>query len=290
MDRPSSVAPEEYPRISIVTPSLNQGEFLEETLSSVVAQGYPNLEYVVIDGGSTDDSVGSIKRYAREITHWVSEPDLGHADALNKGFAVTTGEVMAWLNSSDIYYPWTLETVAAVFRDLPEVEWIQGVQSHIDFGLQPKEVGQGFCNRYDLLVRNRTIQQESVFWRRSLWERAGGQLDDALRLACDYGLWLRFSRHAPLYHVGTILAAFRHHEDRRGYVLRDDYDREARQLRDAERALLSERDRTRVALVTCLGRRGGHRASTLLAKSRLLDWYRYARVDYDFSQRKWRVG
>ena len=282
--------PDRLPRITIVTPSLNQAEFLEDTLSSVVAQGYPDLEYVVVDGGSTDGSVDIIRRHEEGISLWTSEPDEGHADALNKGFARTTGEIMGWLNSSDVYYPWTLETVACVFRDLPEVEWIQGVSSYVDVGRQPKFVAQTLSNRYDLLIDHGvTIQQESVFWRRSLWERAGGRLDDTLRLSCDFELWSRFSRYAPLYHVSTALSAFRRHEESRGHLQREDYDREARRVRDAELALLSQRERARVTFVGCVQRAGGHRATTLLAKSRLLNWYRYARVDYDFSQRKWRV-
>jgi glycosyltransferase involved in cell wall biosynthesis len=282
--------PDRLPRISIVTPTLNQADHLEDTLSSVVAQGYPNLEYVVVDGDSTDDSVGIIKRYEKDISLWISEPDGGHADALNKGFARTTGEIMGWLNSTDVYYPWTLETVADVFRDLPEVEWIEGVQSYIDVGSHPKSVSELLCNRYDLLADLRPkIQQESVFWRRSLWERAGGRLDDTLRLACDYALWVKFSRYAPLYHVGTVLAAFRNHEDRRGHLLREDYDDEARRVRDAELALLSKFERARIALLSGVVRRGGGQASTLLARAKLLHGYRYARVIYDFSQRKWGV-
>ena len=278
------------PAISIVTPSLNQAEYLEETLTSVLDQGFGNLEYVVIDGGSGDGSVDIIKRHEEDISLWTSEPDAGHADALNKGFVRTTGEIMGWLNSSDVHYPWTLETVARIFRDLPEVEWIQGVPSYVDAGPHPKFIAESFCNRLDLLIEHSgMIQQESVFWRRSLWERAGGGLDDTLRLACDYELWTRFSRHALLYHVGTILSAFRYHEDSRGHLQREDYDREARRVREAELALTSQRERARVAVVGCVRHAGGHRATTLLAKSRLLNWYRYARVNYDFSQREWRV-
>ncbi len=275
------------PRISIVTPSFNQAAFLDETLASVVSQGYPDLEYVVVDGGSSDDSVSVIERHSDRIARWVSEPDGGHADAINKGFAGSTGEIMAWINSSDIYYPWTLETVAAIFRDLPQVHWIQGIQSHFDVGRQPKSVGQGFCNRYDLLAGHRVIQQESVFWRRSLWEKTGGRLDDTLALACDYELWLRFSRHTPLYHVGTLLAAFRYHDDGRGSVQRTEYWAEAKRARDAERALLTERERMRVALIERVGRGPWRPAPTLLAKSGLLPWYRYARVDYDFAAGRW---
>jgi glycosyltransferase involved in cell wall biosynthesis len=277
-------------RISIVTPSLNQAEYLEETLTSVLDQGFGGIEYVVIDGGSNDGSVDIIRRYADRLSYWVSEPDRGHADAINKGFVHTSGEIMAWINSSDVYLPWTLETVAQVFRDLPEVEWIEGMPAYVDTGRWPRGIGLGFCNRYDLLLGHEgTIQQESVFWRRSLWEKAGGKLGDSLRLACDYELWLRFSRHAPLYHVSTVLGAFRFHDDRRGLALRGDYAQEAIRVRDAELARLSAGERANVALLRCVRRGVGRRASTLLGRAKALPGHRYPRIVYDFLERKWRV-
>jgi glycosyltransferase involved in cell wall biosynthesis len=276
------------PSISIVTPSLNQSGFLAETIDSVVGQGYPALDYVVVDGGSSDDSVDVIRRHEEGIARWVSEPDDGHAAAIDKGFAMTSGEIMAWINSSDIYFPWTLVTVGEVFRDLPEVEWITGMQSHFAEGVGPKAVVQDVSNRYDLLAGQRFVQQESVFWRRSLWEKAGGSLDETFRLACDHELWLRFSRHADLYHVGTLLASFRYHDDGRGSVLRREYLGEVRRAIDAESARLSECDRRRVGLVRRLGSR--RRAlPALVAKSGLLPWYRHARVAYDFARARWTV-
>ena len=110
------------PRISVVTPSFNQSAFLEETLRSVLDQGYPNLEYIVIDGGSTDASADIIRKHAGRITCWVSEKDQGQYDAINKGFARSTGEIMAWLNSDDKYLPWTFSVVGEIFASRPEVE------------------------------------------------------------------------------------------------------------------------------------------------------------------------
>ena len=144
---------QDRPRISVVTPSFNQGEFLEATLRSVITQGYPELEYVVIDGGSTDDSVSIIERYEADLAYWVSEPDQGHAHALNKGFAKTTGEIMCWINSSDLYYPWTLETVAEIFSQLPQVDWIMGMSSIFDVCGRPRVVASASgVNVYDVLA------------------------------------------------------------------------------------------------------------------------------------------
>src|SRR3954447_3859663 len=112
------------PKISVVTPSFNQAEYLEETLRSVLDQEYTNLEYIVIDGGSTDGSVDIIRRYEDRLAYWVSEPDQGQYDALNKGFARTTGEIMAWLNSDDKYLDWTFSSVAEAMSKLPEIEWL----------------------------------------------------------------------------------------------------------------------------------------------------------------------
>ena len=115
---------ENLPKISIITPSFNQAEFLEQTITSVFSQNYPNLEYIIIDGGSTDRSVEIIKKYADKLTYWVSEPDKGHGDALNKGFNHSTGEIMAWINSDDFYFPWTFSIVSEIFKDLPQIYWL----------------------------------------------------------------------------------------------------------------------------------------------------------------------
>ncbi len=224
-------AVESQPRISVVTPSYNQAEFLEATLRSVITQGYGNLEYVVIDGGSTDGSADIIKRYQGDLAYWVSEPDEGHAHALNKGFARTTGEIMCWINSSDLYYPWTFETVAEIFSQLPQVDWIMGMPSQFDIRGRPRVVRSHIRPQRLRHPRRRLpsgFQQESVFWRRSLWERAGGQLDQSLTCAADFDLWLRFFRLAPLYNVATLLAGFRVHDDRLGESADGLYEREAR--------------------------------------------------------------
>ena len=115
-----------FPRLSIVTPSFNQGEFLEEAIVSVLEQNYPNLEFIVIDGGSTDALVKIIRKYESYITYWISEPDDGHGDALNKGFNRSSGEIMAWLNSDDKYCPNAFSTVVELFTTFKDVQWLTG--------------------------------------------------------------------------------------------------------------------------------------------------------------------
>jgi glycosyltransferase involved in cell wall biosynthesis len=211
------------PRISIVTPSYNQGEFLEQTLRSVIEQGYPNLDYRVIDGGSTDGSVEIIRRYADRLSAWVSEPDAGQADAINKGFARSTGEIMGWLNSDDLYMPDTLHIVGEIFAHFPQVAWISGLTIIINadgkITWRPRLRRMPTLPKFRGLIRRGWyhgrrlgfIQQEGTFWRRSLWDQAGGYLDVDRRYSMDFDLWRRFADHADLATVDATLAAFRQH-------------------------------------------------------------------------------
>ena len=285
-------AAEDQPRISVVTPSFNQGEFVEATLRSVITQGYAGLEYVVIDGGSTDGSVSIIERYDADLAYWVSEPDQGHAHALNKGFAQTTGEIMCWINSSDMYYPWTFETVAEVFSQLPQVDWITGgVASWFDVHGRLRQAGGGSGpNVYDILAGDyHGIQQESVFWRRSLWERAGGQLDEGLTFAADFDLWLRFFRLAPLCSVATLLGGFRVHGDRLGDAGDGPYEREAGGLQSRFAAGYDRRSRARARLVRLIGPGRRRVITDRLSKAGILPWYRHPQVRFDFDRMTWIV-
>lgn len=202
-----------YPKISIVTPSYNQSEFLEETILSVISQNYPNLEYIVIDGGSTDDSVEIIKKYEKYITYWVSEKDNGHAHALNKGFEKSTGEIMAWINSDDKYFEWTFKTIAEIYTKFKEVEWTVGLYANFDrrgvLMSGDNSVRAVYKNVFDYLFRDLHIQQESVFWRRSLWEKCGSFISEEVKLMVDTELWCRFFLNAKLYHIDQVIGGYR---------------------------------------------------------------------------------
>jgi len=202
------------PRISLVTPVFNSAKYIEQTFESVFSQKYLNLEYFVMDGGSTDGTVEIIRKYESRITGWVSEPDRGMYDALNKGFARTTGEVMGWISATDTLRAGGLAIVGSVFSQFPEVEWITGRRTCLNEEGEVQRVDPLMTwSRYSFLcgVPMRYIQQESTYWRRSLWERAGGCMDGARRSAGDFELWVRFFRHAPLHTVDALIGGFREH-------------------------------------------------------------------------------
>ncbi|HET7536576.1 MAG TPA: glycosyltransferase family 2 protein [Candidatus Didemnitutus sp.] len=216
------------PRISIVTPNYNYGHFLESTLRSVLDQSYPNLEYIVVDGGSTDSSAKILQRYTDRLAHCETDLTRGQYKAITRGFTKATGEILAWLNSDDMYCPWTLWTVADIFRRFPEVEWISTLQpgfwdwtgACLGFGQIRGFAKEAFLDGANLPAAGhprtfvpgqyrKCIQQESTFWRRSLWEKAGGFVSQDYGLAGDFELWCRFYRHAELWGVNLPLAGFR---------------------------------------------------------------------------------
>jgi glycosyltransferase involved in cell wall biosynthesis len=207
-----------WPRISLVTPVFNSGKYIEQTIRSVLGQEYANLEYFIVDGGSTDGTQEVIRKYEREISGWISEPDKGMYDALNKGFARTTGELMGWISATDVLYAGGLSVVGSVFRDLPEVEWITGRPTYLnEEGMTIGMLDIPRWSRWRFLAgANRYITQEATFWRRSLWEKAGGQMDATRRIANDFELWVRFFRHARLYPVEALIGGYRVHGDSLG--------------------------------------------------------------------------
>jgi glycosyltransferase involved in cell wall biosynthesis len=276
-----------YPKISIVTPSYNQADYLEQTICSVLDQNYPNLEYVVIDGGSTDGSVDIIKKYADKLAYWVSKKDNGQYYAINEGFAHTTGEIMSWINSSDIYYPWTLKTIAEIFENNTEVEWIHGMPTNLSSGVAPQSIQPAAeKNIFDVVNGNyKWIQQESVFWKRTLWNKAGGSLDLSVKYAGDFDLWQKFFQHANLYYVNTILGGFRFHDVRRGGNNDSPYGKEIQELLQKFKSDSGVSNFRRVLTKLLIGK--SRSRARLFKKSGILPWYSEYKIFYDFETNKW---
>ncbi len=198
------------PRISIVTPSYNQAEYIEETILSVLGQEYPNLEYIIVDGGSADGSAEVIRRYADRLAFWVSEPDEGQADALRKGFARATGEVLAWLNSDDLYLSRAvLAQVARYFRDYPQAEVLTADGMYLDAaGRWTRPIRTNAAHlRPEALRRRNGVLQPATFIRRRAWQRV--RLDTSLHYAFDWDLWIQLARTANWLHAPQTWAGYR---------------------------------------------------------------------------------
>ena len=206
--------PTTHLKISLVTPNFNGEKHLSKAIGSVLSQEYPNLEYIIADGGSTDQSIRIAKKFGSGIKRIISAKDRGHANAINKGFRQSTGEIMGWLNSDDILFPGSLELVNEIFSRNPDVEWLTGraiflAESGIPLTMREARpwswlhfLGRDF----------RHIPQESTFWRRSLWEKAGG-LNEQFGIASDFDLWTRFFRHAHLFSIDAPIGGFRFREE-----------------------------------------------------------------------------
>ena len=253
----------QYPKISIITPVYNRVGMIEQTIQSVISQDYPNLEYIIIDGGSTDGTVDVIRKYADNeairleddkairqengesevpashlitsspncLIKWLSEPDQGMYHAIMKGMAMATGDILAWINSDDMYHTNALHIVGQIFAQLPEVDWLTGTPTLYDAeGLCVKT----FPTQYWSWERFkhgdfRWLQQESTFFRKSLFDRVGGlNLDD--RLAADFELWCKMFQHAKLYSVNTILGGFRQHGEQLSIEGQHRYEAEVRTI------------------------------------------------------------
>lgn len=202
---------DKLPRISIVTPSYNQAAYLEQTIQSVLRQGYPDLEYIIVDGGSTDGSLEIIRRYADRLAWWVSEKDSGQAEAVNKGMQRASGEIVGWLNSDDLYLPGALSGAAAAFQAHPQAGLVfSNVESLDAEGRRINIMRFGDWGLRDLM-RFRIISEPGVFMRRSMLEKAG-RLDCSYHYLLDHHLWLRMALLAPIQYVhGACWAAARFH-------------------------------------------------------------------------------
>lgn len=211
-----SVSCASLPRISVITPSYNQAEFIEQTILSVLSQNYPHLEYLIIDGGSTDGTLDILRRYSGRLT-WISEKDNGQAHAINKGLRVASGEILTYLNSDDLYEPGALHQVGAYFAAHPDAVCISGQCHNIN---EQGQIIRNIISRYKnfwlrmggytaLLILN-FISQPATFWRRRVVEQLG-YLDESLHYTMDYEYWLRIGQHYPIHRLHYPLARFRIH-------------------------------------------------------------------------------
>ena len=217
----SHTSPREMlPRISVVTPSYNQAAYLEATIRSVLDQNYPNLEYIIIDGGSTDGSVEIIRRYESRLAYWVSEPDGGQSHALNKGFARASGDWFAWLNSDDLYLPGTFSIVAREIGANPDLDWLVGPIIVADHALNQVGRFEPVCNARNWLdfvcTKERfgtALPQPGTFWSRRAWQQTGS-FDENLHYAMDHDYWGRMAFQGFRPHCLTMdLAVIRRHAE-----------------------------------------------------------------------------
>jgi glycosyltransferase involved in cell wall biosynthesis len=215
------------PVITVVTPSFNQARFIERTIKSVLGQGYPALEYIVVDGGSTDGSVSIIRKYASALKWWCTEPDEGQADAIAKGFARTTGDVLCWLNSDDVLLPGALRAISRFFAENPAAEVVNGAAYYIDEDDRPLR-GLSQCT-YTRGVRASArrfrfygqdgVYQMATFWRRSAYASVGGLRN--LKFAMDLDLFVRLSARQRFHVIPKYLACFRSHGASKSKTMED---------------------------------------------------------------------
>lgn len=217
-----------YPKITVVTQCFNREAYIAETLDSVLSQNYPNLEYIVLDDNSTDGSWDIIQRYSDRLTicERRTEESMTPVPTINYGFSRSTGEILIWLNAKNILMPKSLFTAADIFSRFPEIEWLTGIGLTIDGDGKIVSVVPYRKDKYGYLIgESGNIQQESTFFRRSLWERAGGAFDLAYPNAFDVGLWSKFFPLARLYFATTVFGAYRKSSTAMSSARRDEFHR-----------------------------------------------------------------
>lgn len=225
-------------KVSLVIPTYNCASLLRATLNSIRLCGWGDLEIIVRDGASRDDTVRQVEDFPDLPIRVVSEPDQGQYDAINKGFELATGEILGWINAGDLLMPGAISNVADAFSSIPEMKWVTGRQCVAE-GVKIRKIGERVLAVSDLEIKlglcrgglSGHLQQEGMFWRRDLWEEAGG-LDLDYKLAADFELWTRFARVAKLYRLRVPLAAFSYHETNRSITEAGGYQDEVKRAID----------------------------------------------------------
>ena len=236
--------------VSIITPSYNQASYLEQTILSAIEQDYSPLEYLIVDGGSEDGSLEIIRKYAGRLAWWVSEPDAGQAEAINKGLARARGEIVAWLNSDDLLLPGAVARAVSALESNPELGMVFGDAISIDARSQP--LNRLAFNDWGLpeFMRFRIICQPAAFMRKATLDRAG-YLDPSFHYLLDHHLWIRLARLAPVEHIPAALAAARQHPEAKNVSQAAGFGREALRILEwmenqPDLAPLVKRDRRRI--------------------------------------------
>jgi len=243
-------------RVSIVTPSYNQAKFLEQTILSVLDQDYPDIEYIVMDGGSTDGSVEIIKKYADKLAYWESKKDAGQADAINKGFARASGDIVAWLNSDDFYHPGAIRSAVQVFDENPDVVLVYGNMLAVDEnGATFNTLNYKQLTLEDLLCFQ-IIGQPAVFMRRSALQKTSG-LNLDFHFLLDHLLWIQIAQHGKILHVNQTWASARYHAEAKNVAKAAEFGREA--FRILETVAQDENIAPTLAKVSRRARASAHR-------------------------------
>ena len=220
----------QLPKISVVMPCYNMEKYIEQTIKSILNQDYSNLELIIVDGASTDNSLSIIKKYSDKISVLISEKDKGQYDAINKGFSNATGDIFCWINADDVYFNWTFQTVALIFSKRNDINWLAGIPAFLNesgtikkiYGKIPAKDRKGIINGWYRGDGYGFLQQESMFWRKELWMKVGG-LKMEYSLAADYFLWTEFAKFSDLWSLHTPLAAFRIRNESRSKVQFEKY-------------------------------------------------------------------
>ena len=217
--------------VSIITPSYNQAPFLEQTIQSVLEQDYPHIEYILVDGGSTDNSVEVIQKYADRLAYWISEKDSGQAEAINKGFARANGEIVAWLNSDDYYMLNTISVAVRCFEQNPDVVMVYGNMLAVDGNGRTINVLKYKQLSLEDLLCFQIIGQPSVFFRRSALEKTGW-LEPSFHFMLDHHLWIRLAQQGRILHVPQVWSAARYHAEAKNRARAAEFGREAFRVLD----------------------------------------------------------